>query len=47
MLGGKNSRFYFALLYLLILTFLLGCSTSSIDYDHFLKDLHLRLLANV
>jgi hypothetical protein len=33
MLGGKNSRFYFALLYILISTFLFGCSTSSIDYN--------------
>ncbi|GEM_PF-6618344 len=33
MLGGKNSRFYFTLLYLLILIFLSSCSTYSIDYN--------------
>jgi hypothetical protein len=33
MLGGKNSRFYFTLFYLLISIFLLSCSTSSIDYN--------------
>jgi len=33
MLGGKNSRFYFTLLFLLVPIFLFSCSTSSIDYN--------------
>ena len=33
MLGEKNSRFYFTLLYLLISIFLFSCSTSFIDYN--------------